>query len=303
MFIARTIIAVSLCSIYLPTIIYGATLPNRVIVTGAAGRTGSLVLKKLLEKPTLFSPFGIVRTEKSAKKLQKQLKSTPSETIVSDVTNSAALEETFLKYKAQTVILCTSAVPKIKIFSLLKVLILKLFRIAARPEFYFLKNGDPYNVDWLGAKNQIDAATRAGVQHFVFLSSMGGTQPENFLNTIGKVIGDELSGNILLWKRKAEEYLISACLGSGMKYTIIHPGGLLDKKGGVNQILMGFDDNLLQRKVRSIPRDDVADVCVQAILEPAAQNKAFDVIVDPDQPAPGSSDWNAFFSQPGTCKY
>ena len=43
-----------------------------------------------------------------------------------------------------------------------------------------------------------------GVQHFVFLSSMGGTQPENFLNTIGRIVGDELSGNILLWKRKAE---------------------------------------------------------------------------------------------------
>lgn len=54
------------------------------------------------------------------------------QTIVSDVTNAAALEETFLKYKAQTVVLCTSAVPKIKIFSLLKVLFLKLFRIAAR---------------------------------------------------------------------------------------------------------------------------------------------------------------------------
>ena len=60
---------------------------------------------------------------------------------------------------------------------------------------------------------------------------------------------------------------------------------------------------LLQRKVRSIPREDVAEVCVQALLEPAAQNKAFDLIVDPDQPAPQSNDWNAFFSQPGTCRY
>ena len=60
---------------------------------------------------------------------------------------------------------------------------------------------------------------------------------------------------------------------------------------------------LLQKKVRSIPRDDVAEVCVQALLEPAAQNKAFDLIVDPDQAAPQSNDWNAFFSQPGTCRY
>lgn len=100
----KIVIALFLFTIYLPDIILGATLPNRVIVTGileksiiiaakyrkiiilcqyvligAAGRTGSLVLKKLLEKPALFSSFGIVRTEKSAKKLQKQLKSTSSE--------------------------------------------------------------------------------------------------------------------------------------------------------------------------------------------------------------------------------
>jgi len=141
-------------------------------------------------------------------------------------------------------VLCTSAVPKIKILSIIKTIIFKLFGRVSRPEFYFLPNGDPYNVDWLGAKNQIDAAQRAGVKHFVFLSSMGGTQPENFLNTIGKVKGDELSGNILLWKRKAEKYLIDACSTSDMKYTIIHPGGLTDKKGGASEILMGFDDEV-----------------------------------------------------------
>lgn len=33
---------------------------------------------------------------------------------------------------------------------------------------------------------QIDAAKAAGVKRFVFVSSMGGTQPDNFLNSIGK---------------------------------------------------------------------------------------------------------------------
>jgi hypothetical protein len=65
---------------------------------------------------------------------------------------------------------------------------------------------------------------------------MGGTQPDNFLNTIGKLPKEENSGNILLWKRKAEEYLIS----SGLKYTIVHPGGLLDKKGGEKEVLLGI---------------------------------------------------------------
>lgn len=51
--------------------------------------------------------------------------------------------------------------------------------------------------------------------HALQVGSMGGTDPDNNLNKIG-------DANILLWKRRAEEYLI----GSGLEYTIIHPGGM-----------------------------------------------------------------------------
>ena len=74
-------------------------------------------------------------------------------------------------------------------------------------------------MDWEGQKRQIDAAKAAGVKQVVLVSSMGITQKENRLNTLG-------NGNILVWKRKAEEYLIA----SGLPYTIIHPGGLSDDK-------------------------------------------------------------------------
>lgn len=56
--------------------------------------------------------------------------------------------------------------------------------------------------------------------------------------------------------RKAEEYLIA----SGLTYTIIHPGGLLDKEGGKRQLILDVDDVMLERKSRSIPRADVAQV-------------------------------------------
>ena len=46
-------------------------------------------------------------------------------------------------------------------------------------------------VEWLGQKAQIDAAKAAGVKRVVVVGSMGGTQPENFLNTLG-------GGNILM---------------------------------------------------------------------------------------------------------
>ncbi|CAM9519240.1 unnamed protein product, partial [Ectocarpus fasciculatus] len=127
-------------------------------------------------------------------------------------------------------------------------------------------------VDWLGAKALIDAAKAAGVKHFVYVGSMGGTQPENFLNTIGKQ-EDGTGGDILLWKsRKAEEYLIA----SGMTYTIIHPGGLLDKEGGKRQLVLDTDDKMLERKSRSIPRADVAQLCVECLEIDAAKNRSFD---------------------------
>jgi hypothetical protein len=46
-------------------------------------------------------------------------------------------------------------------------------------------------IDWLGQKVQIDAAKSAGVKQVVLVSSMGGTDPGHFLNTMGG------QGNIL----------------------------------------------------------------------------------------------------------
>jgi uncharacterized protein YbjT (DUF2867 family) len=268
---------------------------TRVAVTGAAGRTGSLVFSKLLQDSTV-SPIAIVRSSASINKLLK-LGATKEQIITCDVTNVDELADALKG--VEKVIMCTSAVPKIKLLSIVKSLIGKVFGKSLRPEFTFPTSGDPYNVDWLGAKNQIDASKAARVKQFVFLSSMGGTQPDNFLNTIGKVESDPNSGNILLWKRKAEEYLTK----SGLGYTIIHPGGLLDKKGGEREIVFGIDDQLLKEKVRSIPRTDVAEVCVQAIKESKAVNRAFDIISKEPGQGVVTTNWNQFFSQKGNCKY
>jgi len=272
---------------------------KRVIVTGAAGKTGSLVFKKLLNS-SFYNPLGLVRTKKTLKRLLKFNGAKDENVALGDVTSVEAIEKSFIG--ADSVILCTSAVPKIKLWSLLKVLVLKLFGKKASPEFYFCANGDPFTVDWLGAKNQIDAAKKAGIKHFVFLSSMGGSQPDNFLNTIGRVDDDAQSGNILLWKRKAEEYLIN----SGMKYTIVHPGGLTDKKGGLSEVILGSNDELLSGEVRSIPRDDVASVCISALECDGAANRSIDIVAKADTTADKSevtTDWTKFWDRSGDCMY
>ena len=144
-----------------------------------------------------------------------------------------------------------------------------------RPQFEYEPDGMPEKVDYYGQKNQIDAAKQAGVEQIVLVGSMGGTLPNHPLNRIG-------NANILVWKRKAEQYLID----SGIDYTIIRAGGLLDKQGGVRQLLVGKDDELLNNPPdgipTSIPRADIATVVVRAITEPKARNKAFDIISKPE---------------------
>merc|ERR1711998_662735 len=123
------------------------------------------------------------------------------------------------------------ATPKLQKRSLFKILFKKFILFSknpGRPTFTF-PNGSPYEVDYLGALNQFNAVMASNsIEHVVVVSSMGGTQPENFLNSIGKIDLDDKSGNILLWKREAERKLISQCNDSmntehPVKYTIIHP--------------------------------------------------------------------------------
>lgn len=310
----------------------------KVVVTGAGGRTGSIVVEKLLaseaqqyikSQKVSNEVLAIVRTDKSKGKLNKKLLSSLllliknkldpilDKLIVIKTSNLIAgnsqLVDTFKGYNK--LIICTSAVPKIYVTSIMKILLFKFLGIFTnifdkitrkseptiqpmRPQFYFGANGSPYNVDWLGTKDQIDAAKAAGIDHVVLLSSMGGTQPDNFLNTIGKVDTDELSGNILVWKRKAEEYLMK----SGLKYTIIHPGGLTDKGDESKEVILGVDDELLKEKARTISRSDVANVCIQSLYCDSAINRSIDIISRDTGKA--TSDWNLFFSSSNkNCKY
>ncbi|KAF5198432.1 Tic 62 protein [Thalictrum thalictroides] len=74
----------------------------------------------------------------------------------------------------------------------------------------------PYRIDYQATKNLIDAATVAGVNHFILVTSLGTNKigfPAAILN---------LFWGVLIWKRKAEEALIA----SGLPYTIVRPGGM-----------------------------------------------------------------------------
>lgn len=108
----------------------------------------------------------------------------------------------------------------------------------------------------------------------VLVSSMGGLDESNFLNQIGKDKNGDGHGDILIWKRKAERYL---CL-SGLQYTIIHPGGLLDTEPSKMELVLDVDDKLMKREKKSISRADVANLCIAALTESGDKSVSYDCV-------------------------
>ncbi|KAM6598133.1 hypothetical protein CsatA_008657 [Cannabis sativa] len=243
---------------------------STVLVTGAGGRTGQIVYKKLKES-SLYVARGLVRTQES-----KESIGGADDLYVGDIRDESSIVPAVQGIDA--LIILTSAVPKMKAgFDPTK---------GGRPEFFFDEGAYPEQVDWIGQKNQIDAAKAAGVKQIVLVGSMGGTDLNHPLNKLG-------NGNILIWKRKAEQYLAD----SGVPYTIIRAGGLLDKEGGVRELLVGKDDELLKTETKSVPRADVAEVCIQALQFEESKNKAFDLASKAEGVGTPTKDFKAFFSQ------
>ena len=237
-----------------PGVFAGDAGGMKVAVAGAGGRTGSLVVKRLAESASFAPPKGLVRSSKSADKLRKALGDLPVELVQGDISDEKALAD--LCAGRDALVILTSAVPKPRLASIALALVSKLlpFMENRRPQFFFPEGGSPEAVDWLGQKAQID----------------------NFLNTMGAG-GSVGEANILLWKRKAEMYLIQTCSETNISYVIVHPGGLLDKPGGERELLVGVDDSLLAGDRRSVPRADVAEFVVRALESDAIKNVSFDL--------------------------
>ena len=138
------------------------------------------------------------------------------------------------------------------------------------------ENG-PEAVDYGGVKNLVSAASDAGVQQFVLVSSIGVTQEDHYLN--------KSFNNILKWKFKGEE----ALRNSGLTYTIVRPGGLNNNPGNEQQLIFAQGDNSSGR----IAREDVALICIEALQVPAARNKTFETY---SSGQPGSNDWQVLFT-------
>jgi len=268
----------------------GACKPKpKVLVTGAGGRTGSMVLKKMAGRPDLFDALGTARSDASAARVRA---STGAECRICDVQDSKSVFGALTG--VDTVVILHSATPKpANTNGGTKAGKWTEAKANAPPAFAYPAGGEPEKIDWEGSKAVIDAAAKAGVKHIVLFSSMGGTDVDHFLNKIPIASGER--GNIILWKRKAEMYLVK----KGIPYTIIHPGGLLPfatepAPEGQRELMVAVDDNFgdLPAFARSIPRGDAAELVLQCAANPeVAAGRSFDVVASQPDPT-GKKVWD-----------
>lgn len=138
-------------------------------------------------------------------------------------------------------------------------------------------SNNPEAVDYAGVKNMATAAERTGIRQFVLVSSSGVTQKDHFLN--------KAFDNVLIWKLKGED----ALRDSGVPYTIVRPGGLVNTPGGEQALVFAQGDTSTGR----ISREDVALICIAALKQPGAINRTFETF---SSEKPGTNDWAAMFA-------
>ncbi|MEN9223914.1 MAG: SDR family oxidoreductase [Thermostichus sp. HHBFW_bins_43] len=134
----------------------------------------------------------------------------------------------------------------------------------------------PYRVDYEGTKNLVNVAKSQGIQHFVLVSSLCVSQFFHPLN---------LFWLILVWKKRAEEYLQK----SGLPYTIVRPGGLKNQDNE-DGIVLSKADTLFEG---SISRTKVAQVAVESLFQPTAKNRILEIVAKPEVP---KQDWSTLFA-------
>ena len=137
----------------------------------------------------------------------------------------------------------------------------------------------PLQVDAFGVRAQLSACKAVGLQRVVLVSSLCAGRWRHPLN---------LFGLILVWKRLGERWLET----SGLDWTVVRPGGLSedDSRSGQEGIIFSAAD---QQQSSSIPRRLVAQVCLDALAEPAASGRIIEITSSTQQPRCSLAEWLA----------
>ena len=215
----------------------------RAFVAGATGKTGRHIVRQLIDRDVPVT--ALVRELERGKSILPQ----QTKLVVGDVLNPASYAAAL--NDCSVLICATGASPS-------------------------LNPTGPYQVDYQGTKQLVDAARQSNIEHFVLVSSLCVSKFFHPLN---------LFWLVLYWKKQAEAYIQA----SGMPYTIVRPGGLKEEDNTDN-ILMSSADTLFDG---SIPRQKVASVCIEALSQSEAKSTIVEVVARPDA---AQQSWSELFA-------
>jgi uncharacterized protein YbjT (DUF2867 family) len=136
-----------------------------------------------------------------------------------------------------------------------------------------------------GVVETLSAARKAGFGgRFIYLNSIGVTR-----SSWAATLLNLLKRNTLVWRRRVEPRIRN----SGIDYTIIRVGFLLDHPAGTRPVKV-TQDELALAPCNRIARADAAEAFLQALRHPKASRTTFDVVWDKGR---GHTDWNALLGQ------
>ena len=244
---------------------------DKILVAGATGGVGQLVVAKLLAKE--LQVRGLTRNKAKA----ESMFAGKVELVEGDIRYPDTLGEAVKDINYLICCTGTTAFPSTKWdFA-------NLFQASNSPEA----------VDGQGVKNLVSAAPK-DLKRFVFVSSCGVLRkdrlPFNILNAFG-VLDAKLMGE-------------KAIAASGLPYTIIRPGRLIDgpytsydlntllraKTDGKKAVVMQTGDDLNG----DTSRVDVANACVESLFYDTTINKDFSIVNEGQRPR--NTNWERLFA-------
>ncbi|MDX2243132.1 MAG: SDR family oxidoreductase [Leptolyngbyaceae cyanobacterium bins.302] len=270
-------------------------MADRVFVAGATGGVGQLAVAKALDKGY------VVRVLTRSPEKAQQMFGDRVEIAIGDIRQPDTLASTMTNVDYVLCCTGTTAFPSPRWNFDLPDNLNPLEQIQEWSKIYLdadyrnakAKN-NPQKVDAEGVRSLVAAAPQS-LKRFVFISSAGverkDTPPYNILNAFG----------VLDAKQQGE----AAVLRSGLPYTIIRPGRLIDgpyTSYDLNTLLKAKTDGKLGVVVRSgdslngqTSRIDVAAACVECLEYPTTERQAFAIVNQGQRPHP--LDWATLFAQ------
>jgi uncharacterized protein YbjT (DUF2867 family) len=198
-------------------------MTQRILVTGATGKTGRLVVEQLLGLDAQPIVRVLVRTAEQERAFAER----GLETALGDVRDDTTSWADAATRDVDTVISTLGGTP--------------------------FKQNNLWRVDYEGTLRLLAAARTAGVGHYIFLSTMGLRRQRSILHPL----------SILFYPKLLAE---DAIRRSGLEYTILRPGGLLDR---ADEELSGTRNT----------REQVAAACLNALERADVRNKTWEMSV------------------------